>query len=129
MKTDLDTLLIALYIVKIDDDLAGLAQLPGRPPKLSHSELRNFTVRCSSRWAPAITRASGRAMAGSGGGVFAAMRIATSVSVKRRTPVSVFGCYGTQKRSRVFLRHAKVAIGRCAHQHRFAAADSGVGQV
>ena len=38
MKTDLDTLVIALY-VKIDDDLAGLARLPGRPPKLSHSEL------------------------------------------------------------------------------------------
>ncbi len=71
---------------------------------------RNLTARCSSRWAGAITRASedqyrlslrclgapenrshqgnpryrttsGRAMAGSGGGVFAAMRIATSVSV------------------------------------------------
>lgn len=38
MKTDLDTLVIALY-VKIDDDAAGIARLPGRPPKLSHSEL------------------------------------------------------------------------------------------
>lgn len=38
MDTDLDTLVIALY-VKIDDDTAGIARLPGRPPKLSHSEL------------------------------------------------------------------------------------------
>lgn len=38
MKTDLDTLVIALY-VKIDDDAAGIARLPGRPPKLSHAEL------------------------------------------------------------------------------------------
>jgi hypothetical protein len=38
VKTDLDTLVIALY-VKIDDDAAGIARLPGRPPKLSHSEL------------------------------------------------------------------------------------------
>ena len=38
VETDLDTLVIALY-VKIDDDLAGLARLPGRPPKLSHAEL------------------------------------------------------------------------------------------
>ncbi|MFV2180016.1 IS982 family transposase [Actinomadura sp. LOL_016] len=38
MKTDLDTLVIALY-VKIDDDAAGTARLPGRPPRLSHSEL------------------------------------------------------------------------------------------
>jgi hypothetical protein len=38
VKTDLDTLVIALY-VKIDDDAAGLARLPGRPPRLSHSEL------------------------------------------------------------------------------------------
>ena len=30
--------MIALY-VKIDDDAAGLARLPGRPPKMSHSEL------------------------------------------------------------------------------------------
>jgi hypothetical protein len=38
VKTDLDTLVIALY-VKIDDEAAGTARLPGRPPKLSHSEL------------------------------------------------------------------------------------------
>lgn len=35
--------MIALY-VKIDDDLAGLARLPGRPPKLSHSELLSLAV-------------------------------------------------------------------------------------
>jgi hypothetical protein len=34
----MDTLVTALY-VKIDDDRAGTARLPGRPPKLSHSEL------------------------------------------------------------------------------------------
>ncbi|SNR87480.1 IS982 family transposase [Actinomadura mexicana] len=38
MKTDLDTLVIALY-VKIDDDAAGTLRLPGRPPRLSHAEL------------------------------------------------------------------------------------------
>lgn len=38
MDTDLDTLVIALY-VKIDDDVADTARLPGRPPKLSHAEL------------------------------------------------------------------------------------------
>jgi hypothetical protein len=38
VTNDLDTLVIALY-VKIDDDNAGLARLPGRPPKLTHSEL------------------------------------------------------------------------------------------
>jgi hypothetical protein len=38
VETDLDTLVIALY-VKIDDDAVGLARLPGRPPRLSHSEL------------------------------------------------------------------------------------------
>ena len=38
MDTDLDTLVIALY-VKIDDDMAGIARLPGRPPRLSHAEL------------------------------------------------------------------------------------------
>ena len=38
MDTDLDTLVIALY-VKIDDDAAGVARLPGRPPRLSHAEL------------------------------------------------------------------------------------------
>nr|WP_010315182.1 hypothetical protein [Saccharopolyspora spinosa] len=35
--------MIALY-VKIDDDLAGSARLPGRPPKLSHSELLCLAV-------------------------------------------------------------------------------------
>ena len=43
VKTDLDTLVIALY-VKIDDDAAGIARLPGRPPKLSHSELLCLAV-------------------------------------------------------------------------------------
>nr|WP_207944901.1 hypothetical protein [Actinomadura rubrisoli] len=38
MKNNLDTLVIALY-VKIDDDMAGIPRLPGRPPKLSHAEL------------------------------------------------------------------------------------------
>jgi hypothetical protein len=38
VENSLDTLVIALYI-KIDDDAAGTARLPGRPPKLSHSEL------------------------------------------------------------------------------------------
>jgi len=38
VKTELDTLVIALY-VKIDDEAAGIARLPGRPPKLSHAEL------------------------------------------------------------------------------------------
>ncbi|GHC69740.1 hypothetical protein GCM10007079_00580 [Nocardiopsis terrae] len=37
MTTNLDTLVTALY-VEIDDDRAN-ARLPGRPPKLSHSEL------------------------------------------------------------------------------------------
>jgi hypothetical protein len=37
VESDLDTLVIALY-VKIDDDRQGLAHLPGRPPVLSHSE-------------------------------------------------------------------------------------------
>lgn len=36
VKTDLDTLVVALY-VKIDDEAAGIARLPGRPPKLSHA--------------------------------------------------------------------------------------------
>lgn len=56
MKTDLDTLVIALY-VKIDDDRAGLARLPGRPPRLSHSELICLAVmqamlgfHCEARW-------------------------------------------------------------------------------
>ncbi len=43
VKTNLDTLVIALYI-KIDDDAAGIARLPGRPPKLSHSELLCLAV-------------------------------------------------------------------------------------
>jgi hypothetical protein len=38
VTNNLDTLVIALY-VKIDDDAAGIARLPGRPPKLSHAEL------------------------------------------------------------------------------------------
>jgi DDE family transposase len=38
VETSLDTLVIALY-VKVDDDAGGIARLPGRPPKLSHSEL------------------------------------------------------------------------------------------
>jgi Transposase DDE domain len=37
------TLVTALY-VKIDDDWAGIARLPGRPPKLSHSELLCLAV-------------------------------------------------------------------------------------
>ncbi|MGW4041533.1 IS982 family transposase, partial [Streptomyces sp. NPDC004721] len=37
MTTNLNTLVTALY-VKIDDEWADLARLPGRPPKLSHSE-------------------------------------------------------------------------------------------
>ncbi|MEU1539722.1 IS982 family transposase, partial [Actinacidiphila glaucinigra] len=38
MTTELNTLVTALY-VKIDDEWAGTVRLPGRPPKLSHSEL------------------------------------------------------------------------------------------
>jgi hypothetical protein len=56
VDTDLDTLVIALY-VKIDDDAAGLARLPGRPPVLSHSELICLAVmqamlgfRSEARW-------------------------------------------------------------------------------
>ena len=52
----LDTLITALY-VKIDDDLKGLARLPGRPPVLSHSELICLAVaqamlgyHCERRW-------------------------------------------------------------------------------
>lgn len=41
--TNLDTLVTALY-VKIDDEWAGIARLPGRPPKLSHSELLYLAV-------------------------------------------------------------------------------------
>ncbi|GAA4998809.1 IS982 family transposase [Yinghuangia aomiensis] len=43
MTTDLDTLAIALY-VKLDDDWADLARLPGRPPRLSHAELLCLAV-------------------------------------------------------------------------------------
>ncbi|OLT24278.1 hypothetical protein BJF83_07390 [Nocardiopsis sp. CNR-923] len=39
----MDTLVTALH-VKIDDDRAGLARLPGRPPKPSHSELLCLAV-------------------------------------------------------------------------------------
>ncbi|CAM5569595.1 hypothetical protein SHIRM173S_04475 [Streptomyces hirsutus] len=38
MTTNSTTLVTGLY-VKIDDDWAGIARLPGRPPRLSHSEL------------------------------------------------------------------------------------------
>lgn len=38
MTTNLPTLVAALY-VKIDDDRSGIARLPGRPPRPSHSEL------------------------------------------------------------------------------------------
>lgn len=43
VTTNLDTLVTALY-VKIDDEWAGIARLPGRPPKLSHSELLCLAV-------------------------------------------------------------------------------------
>jgi hypothetical protein len=43
VTTDLDTLITALY-VKIDDEWAELARLPGRPPKLSHLELLCLAV-------------------------------------------------------------------------------------
>jgi hypothetical protein len=43
VTTNLDTLVTALY-VKIDDDQIGIARLPGRPPKLSHSELLCLAV-------------------------------------------------------------------------------------
>ena len=43
MTTNLDTLVTALN-VKIDDDWADLARLPGRPPRLSHSELLCLAV-------------------------------------------------------------------------------------
>ncbi|MYV49349.1 IS982 family transposase [Streptomyces sp. SID2888] len=43
MTTNLTTLVTALY-VKIDDDWAGIARLPGRPPRLSHSELLCLAV-------------------------------------------------------------------------------------
>lgn len=43
MTQDIDTLVAELY-VKIDDDRTGLARLPGRPPKISHSELLCLAV-------------------------------------------------------------------------------------
>jgi hypothetical protein len=43
VTTNITTLATALY-VKIDDDWAGIARLPGRPPKLSHSELLCLAV-------------------------------------------------------------------------------------
>jgi hypothetical protein len=43
VTTNLDTLVTALY-VKIDDEWAGIARLPGRPPKLGHSELLCLAV-------------------------------------------------------------------------------------
>ena len=56
MTTNLDTLVTALY-VKIDDEYAGITRLPGRPPKLSHSELLCLAVmqamlgfHCEARW-------------------------------------------------------------------------------
>jgi hypothetical protein len=56
VTTDIDTLITALY-VKIDDEWAGLVRLPGRPPKLSHSELLCLAVmqallgfHCEARW-------------------------------------------------------------------------------
>jgi hypothetical protein len=56
VENNLDTLVIALY-VKIDDDQKGLARLPGKPPRLSHSELICLAVMQSmlgyhneSRW-------------------------------------------------------------------------------
>ncbi|MER6110629.1 hypothetical protein ABT155_21385 [Streptomyces hirsutus] len=38
MTTDSTTLVTGLY-VKIDDDRAGIVRLPGRLPRLGHSEL------------------------------------------------------------------------------------------
>jgi hypothetical protein len=56
VTTNLDTLVTALY-VKIDDEQAGIARLPGRPAKLSHSELLCLAVmqamlgfHCEARW-------------------------------------------------------------------------------
>jgi hypothetical protein len=56
VTTNLDTLVTALY-VKIDDEQAGIRSLPGRPPKLSHSELLCLAVmqamlgfHCEARW-------------------------------------------------------------------------------
>lgn len=48
--------MIALYVM-IDDYAAGIARLPGRPPKLSHAELVCLAVmqvmlgyNCEARW-------------------------------------------------------------------------------
>jgi hypothetical protein len=56
VTTNLDTLVTALY-VKIDDEYAALARLPGRPPRLSHPELLCLAVmqamlgfHCEARW-------------------------------------------------------------------------------
>jgi Transposase DDE domain len=56
VTTNLDTLVTALY-VKIDDEFAGVARMPGRPPKLGHSELLCLAVmqamlgyHCEARW-------------------------------------------------------------------------------
>jgi Transposase DDE domain len=56
VTTNLDTLVTALY-VKIDDEWSQCAPLPGRPPKLSHSELLCLAVmqamlgfHCEARW-------------------------------------------------------------------------------
>ena len=64
MTTDLDTLLIALY-VKIDDDLAGIRRI-GRPPQLTDSELVCLAVaqallgyHSESRWLRAARRRLG----------------------------------------------------------------------
>lgn len=64
MTTDLDTLLIALY-VKVDDDLAGIRRI-GRPPQLTDSELVCLAVaqallgyHSESRWLRAARRRLG----------------------------------------------------------------------
>ncbi|MET8116169.1 hypothetical protein ABZT29_27370 [Streptomyces prasinus] len=43
MTTNSATLVTGLY-VKIDDDRPGIARLPGRPPRPSHSELPCLAV-------------------------------------------------------------------------------------
>jgi len=64
VTTDLDTLLIALY-VKVDDDLAGIRRI-GRPPQLTDSELVCLAVaqallgyHSESRWLRAARRRLG----------------------------------------------------------------------
>lgn len=56
MTTELNTLITALY-VKIDDEWGAVARPPGRPAKLSHSELLCLAVmqallgfHCEARW-------------------------------------------------------------------------------